>query len=81
MLKFGIVPDSFGHSYSVPNSKGNCSRGKSVTVDDFRAISICPIISKVFELGVLDRFKFQFGFNKEKRQLQSCCIFLGTRRQ
>ena len=33
MIKCGIVPDSFGHSYSVPIPKGNCSRGKSVTVD------------------------------------------------
>ena len=54
MLKCGIVPHSFGHIYSVPIPKGNCSRDKSVTVDDFRAISICPVISKVC---VLDRFK------------------------
>ena len=50
MLKFGIVSDSFGHSYSVPSPKGNSSRSKSVTVDHFRAISICPVISTVFEL-------------------------------
>ena len=38
---------------------------------DFRAISISPVISKVFELGVIDRFKNllsssdnQFGFKK-----------------
>ena len=71
MIKCGIVPDSFGRSYSVPIPKGNCSRGKSVTFDDFRAISIYPVISKVFQLGVLDRFKNfvssydnQFGFKK-----------------
>ena len=56
MLKVGIVPDSFEHSHSVPIRKGNCSRAKSVTVDDFLAISICPVISNVFELGVFDRF-------------------------
>ena len=71
MLKCRIVPDSFGRSYSVPIPKGYCSRAKSVTVDDFRAISICSVISKVFELGVLDRFQNffsssdnQFGFKK-----------------
>ena len=70
MLKCGIVSDSFGHSYFVPNPKWNCSRGKSVAVDGFRAISICP----VFELGVLDRFKnflgssdHPFGFKKNLR--------------
>ena len=47
MLKFGIVPDSFGRGYSVPIPKGNCSCAKWVTVDDFRASSICQVISKV----------------------------------
>ena len=71
MLECGIVPDSFRRNYSVPIPKGNCIRGKSVTFDDFRAISISPVISTVFELGVLDRFKNflsssdnQFGFQK-----------------
>ena len=71
MLKCGIVPDNFGRSYSVPIPTGNCSRAKSVTVDDFRAISICPVISKIFQLGVFDRFNNclsssdnQFGFKK-----------------
>ena len=71
MLKFCIFPYSFGHNYSFPIPKGNCSRGKSVTVDDFQAISICPVISKMFQLGALDRFKNllcssdnQFGFKK-----------------
>ena len=41
MLECGIVPDSFGLSYSVPIPKGNCSRGKFITV-----------ISNVFELTV-----------------------------
>ena len=35
LLKVSIVPDSFGRSYSVAIPKGNCSRGKLVTVDDF----------------------------------------------
>ena len=49
-LKCGIVPDSFGRSYSVNIPKEICYCSKSVTFDDFRAISICPVISKVFEL-------------------------------
>ena len=79
-----IVPHSFGRSYFVPIPKGNCSRAKSVTADDFRAISSCPVISKVFELGVLDRLKKflsssnnQFGF-KKKPQLQLCYISIVT---
>ena len=33
MLKVGIVPNRFRHSYSVPIPKDYCSRGKSDTVD------------------------------------------------
>lgn len=72
MMDVGHVPRSFGLSYTVPILKNNNSiYCKSVTVDDFRGISISPVISKVFEHCVLDRFgEFflscdnQFGFKK-----------------
>ena len=71
MLKVDIVPDGLEHSCSVPNPKDNCSRDRSVIADDFRAISICAVISTVFELDVLDRFinflssaDNQFAFKK-----------------
>ena len=71
ILRSGHVPCEFGHSYTVPLLKSNDSRVKSLTTDDFRGISISPIISKVFEHCVLNRFeKFfctnanQFGFKK-----------------
>jgi hypothetical protein len=31
--------------------------GKPLTVDDFRGISISPVISKVFEKCILDRYQ------------------------
>ena len=47
------------------------SRVKAVTTDDFRGIAISPVISKVFEHCVLDKFGHflstadnQFGFKK-----------------
>ena len=44
-------------SYTVPILKGGISPdGKSVTVDDFRGIAISPVLSKVFEHCVLDRY-------------------------
>ena len=50
----------------------NSVYNKSITVDDFRGISISPVISTVFEHCILDRYaKFfvtsdnQFGFKKE----------------
>ena len=50
MVKLGHVPASFGQSYTVPLLKtGSNAHGKSVTVNDFRGISISPVISKIFE--------------------------------
>ena len=46
-------------------------KGRSLTVDDYRGISISPVLSKILEHCILDRFKQffvtsdnQFGFNK-----------------
>ena len=72
MMHIGHVPLRFGESYTVPILKNNDSiYNKSVTVDDFRGISISPTISKVFEHCILDRYaEFlltsdnQFGFKK-----------------
>jgi len=57
MMNVGNVPRSFGLSYTVSILKNNNSiYCKPVTVDDFRAISISPVIFKVFEHCILDRF-------------------------
>lgn len=72
MLLNGHVPSSFGQSYTVPLHKDSASvYSKSATVDDFRGISISPVLSKVLEHCILDRYKAffntsdnQFGFKK-----------------
>jgi len=72
MIENGYVPDGFGLSYTVPLPKiNNASLSKSLTVDDFRGISISPVLSKVFEKCILDRYQRffetsdnQFGFKK-----------------
>lgn len=69
MLKTGLVPDDFGIGVTtpIPKFKGN---KKQTTADDFRGITICPIISKIFELCIVDSFSGidtsvrQFGFKK-----------------
>ena len=55
-------------SYTVPIPKIN-SHCRQLTLDDFRGISISPVISKLFELAILERFSSlfemsdsQFGF-------------------
>jgi len=62
------IPDSFGASYSVPIPKCD-GRTRALSVDDFRGISISPVISKLFEMAILDKFSMyfttsdhQFGF-------------------
>jgi len=73
MLFVGCVPREFGQSFTVPILKNNLSvYSKSITVEDFRGITISPIISKVLEHCILERYeKFftssdnQFGFKKK----------------
>jgi hypothetical protein len=71
IMLFGQVPTGFGLSYTVPLPKSDDARGKPLSVEDFRGISISPILSKIFEHCILDRFKSffvtsdnQFGFKK-----------------
>lgn len=72
MIQSGHVPPQFGESFTVPIIKSNYNvYNKSVTVDDFRGISISSVVSKVFEHCILERYeKFlttsdnQFGFKK-----------------
>jgi len=71
LLKYGFVPDAFGISYTVPLPKCN-SVTKVMSTDDFRGISISPVISKIFENCILNRYReffatsdCQFGFKNE----------------
>ena len=72
MIHCSHVPDCFGMSYTVPIMKNNVNtNNKTITVDDFRGISISPVISQVFEHCVLERYcdyfttsDNQFGFKK-----------------
>jgi hypothetical protein len=66
----GYIPHDFCKSYTVPIPKVDV-RTRALTVNDFRGISISPVISKVFELAIANRFyRFfetsdrQFGFKK-----------------
>ena len=68
MISCGSFPTSFGRSYTVPVPKG---RQASSTVDDLRGISISPVLSKILEHCILDRFSSylttsdnQFGSKK-----------------
>ena len=71
MLMCSYVQVGFRHSYIVPILKFSQCSNKALTCDDFRGIAISPIISKVFEHCILNRFqslfttsRSQFGFKK-----------------
>ena len=60
---YEYVPTHFNNSYTVPIPKVKVPRSKALTVEDFRGIAISPIISKVFEHCVIDRFSNFFHSN------------------
>ena len=71
MLIFNYVPDSFGIGLTVPLPKHD-SMCKLVTANDFRGITVIPVISKIFEHCLNGCFKswlttsdLQFGSNLE----------------
>ena len=70
MLISGHVPSQFavGLTHPIPKCKYMI---KVLTCDDYRGITISPIISKLFEKGILVNFESyflssdnQFGFKK-----------------
>ena len=70
MLLTGYVPLEFGIGVIFPIPKGNVNQ-KVVSFDDFRGITVSPVISKILEKGILERFGYcmgssdsQFGFKK-----------------
>jgi hypothetical protein len=69
-LLCGIVPSDFGLGISIPIPK-LFTTTSSMNSDEFRCITISPVISKVFEHCILDNFEnyfsssdAQFGFKK-----------------
>ena len=71
MLSTRYVPHGFKFSYIVPIPKPKDYYSKPLKCDDFRGIAISPILSKVFEYCLLDKFNHflktsdkPFGFKK-----------------
>ncbi len=69
MIKVGYVPREFGNGITIPISKNG---DKSIaSANDFRGITINPIISKLFETCLLNKLipffetsNRQYGFKK-----------------
>jgi len=69
MLQYEYDPDNFANGITIPLPKEN-NRKQSKSADDFRGITLCPVISKIFELCLTNFMKTlksssrQFGFKK-----------------
>jgi len=59
LILYSHIPTSFGCSYTVPIAKRD-GHGHAVSVDDFSCSSISPIISKLLEMAIFDRFSVYF---------------------
>jgi len=69
MLKLGYLPDEFGTGVIIPLIKN--PNGGASSSDNYRGITLSPILSKLFELCMLLRFsdflqssELQFGFKE-----------------
>jgi endonuclease/exonuclease/phosphatase family metal-dependent hydrolase len=70
-ISSGHIPVCFGASYTVPIPKCD-GRTRALSINDFRGISISPVLSKLFEMAILNRYSYylttsdcQFGFKKD----------------
>ena len=84
MLLCSFVPSGFRYSYIVPIPKPKECYSKALTCDDFRGIAISPIVSKVFEHCIINKFESffvtsdsQFGFKKGR----GCSFAIRTARR
>ena len=50
MLYIGVVPDEFGIGVTTPIPKFKGSK-KSVSADDYRGITICPLYQKYLNVA------------------------------
>jgi len=78
IMSVSHVPYGFRLSYTVPLPKEDKFINVTLLLDNYRAISISPVISKVFEHCVSTKFsKFfyaspnQFGFKKKSSCVQA----------
>jgi len=70
ILTYGVVPDSFGKGVVIPLIKN--IEGDKTRSDNYRGITLSPVISKLFESVFMVLFgkqlcsdKLQFGFKSQ----------------
>jgi len=79
LYKHSVVPDDFGRGVMIP-LLNNVDRNR-FTADNYRGITLSPVIRKLFEMILLSQFKallnsdcLQFGFKENS----SCSLAIFT---
>jgi hypothetical protein len=69
MINHSYVPNIFGCGILIPITKDKT--GNAADVENYRPITLCPVISKLFEMVLLELYSdylvtddLQFGFEK-----------------
>ena len=57
IITSGHIPQKLGMSFTVPLLKGDSICGRSVNAEDFRGMSISPVISTVLKHCIIERFQ------------------------
>jgi hypothetical protein len=76
IMQVGKVPDSFGLSYTIPLLKVKTSCMSKSCLKDFRGISICPLLSKLFENVILAKFGSYFVTSDKQSGLKKTQVVL-----
>jgi len=84
MLRVGCVPNDLAKGITVPIPKDR-TKIINLSFDDFRGITINPIVSKIFECCILSHIEYylktdqrQFGFKKETGCSQAIHVVRGV---
>ena len=68
IIRHGIIPDDFGQGIIIPVIKNN--EGNKTSSDNYRGITLSPVLSKLFEMILLNDWNLEsdtlrFGFKKK----------------
>ena len=73
MLLAGHVPPQYGIGVTFPIPKSSFN-SKSATFDDFRGITVSPIISKILEKCILENFEKYFKSSDKQFGLKKTLV-------
>ena len=76
LLRYSTVPDGFGYGVVIPLVKN--TEGNQFATDNYRSITISPVISEIFEMVIMRSFDdlLTSVSIQTKLELQSCLVYV-----